>query len=90
MLKLPTLIFRKNQKPLQIKKKQLNKPSEHMWRYLKVVPGTFRDVAQKQKTNLDFQRIFDNPPGKYLFFKEFLEGIGYISSYLTVRVSIVD
>ena len=35
MLKLPTLIFRKNQKPLQIKKKQLNKPSEHIWRYLK-------------------------------------------------------
>ena len=27
---------------------------------LKVVSGTFRDFVQKQKTNLEFQRIFDN------------------------------
>ena len=34
------------------------------------------------KTKKQFQRIFDNPPAKYLSSKEFLEGIDYISSYL--------
>ena len=48
---------------------------------LKVVSGSFRYFFQKQKANLEFQRIFDNPLAKYLFFKEFLEGIDYISSY---------
>ena len=47
---------------------------------LKVVSGTFRDFAQKQKTNLEFQRIFDNTE-KYLSSKDFLEGIDYIFSY---------
>ena len=50
---------------------------------LKVAPGTSKDFVQKQKTNLEFQRIFDNPLAKYLFSKKLLEGIGYISSYLT-------
>ena len=49
---------------------------------LKVIPSTFRDFVQKQKPNLEFQTIFDNPLAKYLFSKEFLEGIEYISSYL--------
>ena len=37
---------------------------------------------QKQKLNLDFQRIFDNPLAKYLISNEFQERINYISSYL--------
>ena len=49
---------------------------------LKAVTGTFRNFVQKQKTNLEFQRIFDNPLGKYLIYKEFLEGNDYISIYL--------
>ena len=48
---------------------------------LKVVSGTFRDFVQKQKTNLEFQRIFDNAE-KYLSSKEFLGGIDYIFIYL--------
>ena len=50
---------------------------------LKVAPGTSKDFVQKRKTNLEFQGIFDNPLAKYLFSKKFLEGIGYIFSYLT-------
>ena len=42
----------------------------------------FREFVQKQKTNLEFQKIFDNPLAKYLFSKEFLQGIDYIFSYL--------
>ena len=49
---------------------------------LKVVRVTFREFVQKQKTNLEFQRIFENPLAKYFFSKEFLQGIDYISSYL--------
>ena len=36
---------------------------KNFWTYLAVLnlaPGTFWDWVQKQKTNLDFQRIFDN------------------------------
>ena len=36
----------------------------------------------KKQIYLDFQKIFDNPLAKYLISKEFLECIGYISSYL--------
>ena len=50
--------------------------------FLKVVTGTFRDFVRRQKANLEFQRIFDNPLSKYLFFKEFLEGIDYFFSDL--------
>ena len=49
---------------------------------LKAVPETFRDFVQKQKINLEYQRIFDNPLANYLLSKEFHEGIDYISSYL--------
>ena len=49
---------------------------------LKVVRITFRDFVQKQKVNLEFQRIFDNPLAKYIFSKEFLKGAYYISSYI--------
>ena len=49
---------------------------------LRVVPGTFWDWVEKLKTNLDFQRIFDIALAKYLISKEFLERIGYISTYL--------
>ena len=49
---------------------------------LKVVRVTFREFVQKQKTNIEFQRIFENPLAKYFFSKEFLQGIDYISSYL--------
>ena len=49
---------------------------------LKAVLVTFRDFAEKQKTILKFQKTFDNPLAKYLFYKEFLEGIDYILSYL--------
>ena len=32
--------------------------------------------------------IFDNPPTKYLSSKEFLEGIDYISSYISIKVRV--
>ena len=55
---------------------------KNFWTYfsiLKVALGTF---FQKQKLNLDFQRIFDNPLAKYLISNEFQECINYISGYL--------
>ena len=57
------------------------KTSEQVGNTLKAVVVTFRDFVQKKK-KLEFQRIFDNSLAKYLFSKEFIEGIGYISSYL--------
>ena len=46
---------------------------------LKAVPGK----KQKQKKiNLDFEKIFDKSLAKCLISKEFLQRIGYISSYL--------
>ena len=45
---------------------------------LKAVPDTFWEWVQKQKTNLDFQRIFDNSISK-----EFVKCIGYVFSYLS-------
>ena len=49
---------------------------------LKMVREAFWDWLEKLKTNLDFQRIFDIALAKYLISKEFLERIGYISTYL--------
>ena len=40
-----------------------NAKEKNFWTYLGVlivVPGTFWDWVQKQKTNFDFERIFDN------------------------------
>ena len=56
------------------------KTSEQVGNTLKAVVVTFRDFVKKK---LEFQRIFDNSLAKYLFSKEFIEGIGYISSYLS-------
>ena len=47
-----------------------------------MAPNTFWDWVQKQESNLDYQRIFDNPRGKYLISKEFHECNNYISSYI--------
>ena len=59
------------------------KTSEQVGNILKAVLVTFRDFVQKKKKKkLEFQTIFDNSLAKYLFSKEFTEGIDYISSYL--------
>ena len=59
------------------------KTSEQVGNILKAVLVTFRNFVQKKKKKkLEFQTIFDNSLAKYLFSKEFTEGIDYISSYL--------
>ena len=66
---------------------------KNFWTYLailKMVPGTFWDWAQKTKTNLDFQRIFDNLVAKYLICKEFHECINYIFGYFPKKLEKVQ
>ena len=63
------------------------------WTYLailKAVSGTLQDWVLKQNTNLDFQKTFDEPVANYLISEEFLERIGYISSYLPNRVNTIN
>ena len=42
---------------------------------LNVVPGTFWDWIQQQKTNLGFQKIFDKPLANHLISKSFLNAM---------------
>ena len=61
------------------------KTSEQVGNILKAVLVNFIfffKKKKKKKKKLEFQTIFDNSLAKYLFSKEFTEGIDYISSYL--------
>ena len=55
---------------------------KNFWTYFSILKVALYTFFQKQKLNLDFQRIFDNPLAKYLISNEFQERINYISSYL--------
>ena len=87
--KLLTLIFGVIQKPLQIKESKMvrwwttkeKKLLNIFGNILNAVPGIFRDFVQKNKFRVS--EDFDNPLAKYIFSKEFLEGIDFISSYST-------